>query len=478
MRSVLDAPWQRQIQIIEILTKAEGWVTVSSLSKNLGVATKTINDDINVIREAWGAELNIESSFVYGIRINQASSSILLMIFSDLFNDSLSVKWIELVFYTPYKDIKYYAEKLHVSQSTLYRLRTKINNFFETYGICLNSRKSVYYFTADNEIVFRKILTTILTEVSGGFLLKVIEKKILISLQKRISEGILKKYVEKYNLNSYYFAIFYYVSLVRENQGFSKEKRMVNEINVIPPSSVYLLSVQNDFPRVKEEQIINIEEDIMFHLEGWNSNEERKLTNKRINEFVKHLFKVLNLNYTVEQFKVFELGLNILYLEQTNFDIPILKLFNRISYFALKFKKEMPGLYKCLESQFRQLSNESDIKLIGYIDIVIYFLVTTIPEILMCNNVKKVLVISDVSKKHAHFIVERLSYNVTRKECSNELFEPVTKTEVTMLDMENYQFIVSNCLVNGQGLEVVLIDDYPSYKDIFQVNHQINLHFK
>lgn len=223
MRSVLDAPSQRQIKIIEFLTSSDGWVTIGNLAKSLGVATKTINEDISIIRESWGEELNIESSFVYGIRINQASSSILLMIFSDIFNESLSVKWIELVFYTPYKDLKYYAEKLHVSQSTLYRLRTKINKFFENYGIYLNSHQSVYYFTADNEIVYRKIMTTILTEVSGVFLLEMIGENILTNLQKRTNQDVLKKYVDKHNLNIYYFTVFYYVSLVRENQGFNVE---------------------------------------------------------------------------------------------------------------------------------------------------------------------------------------------------------------------------------------------------------------
>lgn len=33
MRSVLDAPSQRQIKIIEFLTNSDGWVTIGSLAK-------------------------------------------------------------------------------------------------------------------------------------------------------------------------------------------------------------------------------------------------------------------------------------------------------------------------------------------------------------------------------------------------------------------------------------------------------------
>ena len=478
MRSVLDAPSQRQIKIIEFLTSSDGWVTIGNLAKSLGVATKTINEDISIIRESWGEELNIESSFVYGIRINQASSSILLMIFSDIFNESLSVKWIELVFYTPYKDIKYYAELLHVSQSTLYRLRTKINVFFDKYGISLNSHQSLYYFTADNEIVYRKIMTTILTEVSGVFLLEMIGENILTNLQKRTNQDVLKKYVDKHNLYIYYFTVFYYVSLVRENQGFNVEKRPTSEFKGKPPSSNYLLFLISHFPRLKEEQINNIESDIIFHLEGWENTEQKESVNKMINQFVNELFEFLGLLYTIEQFKIFEGVLNTLYLEQTNFGVPFSKLFNRFAYFSVKIQKEKPSLYKYLVSQFTNLSTELGVDFITYIDIIIYCLVTTIPEVVLYNKAQKILVVSDFSEKHAKFIVERLSYSVSTKQYSSILFDHTTKDKLSQINLRDYQFIVSNCLVNDDCVDIILIDDYPTYKDISRVNYQINLFFQ
>lgn len=474
MRSVLDAPSQRKIKIIEMLTMADDWVTIGSLAKSLGVATKTINDDINIIRENWGEELNIESSFVYGIRINQVSSSILLKVFSDLFQESLSLKWIELVFYTPYKDIKYYSEKLHVSQSTLYRLKTKINHFFATYGIYLNSHQSVFYFTADNEIVYRKIMTTILAEVSGVFLLKMIEKELLTNLQKRTSQEVLKKYVEKHNFNLYYFTVFYYVSLVRENQGFSANKRLSNQVKVVPTNSTYLLSLTSNFPRVKESQIINIEEDIVFHLEGWENLEQKELVNQVIKQFVKELFEYLNIAYTVEQFEIFEGVLNTVYLEQMNFGVPFSKLFNRFYYFKVKLKKENPGLHNFLFGRFTWLSEELGVNFMSYLDIIIYCLVITFPEVVLFFNAQRILVISDFSEKHAQFIVERLSNSLWTKQYSSVLFDATTKAQVGKLNTKEYQFIVSNCLVSSEEVEVVLIDDYPTYKDISRVNYQIN----
>lgn len=132
-------------------------------------------------------------------------------------------------------------------------------------------------------------------------------------------------------------------------------------------------------------------------------------------------------------------------------------------------------MYKYLVSQFTNLSTELGVDFITYIDIIIYCLVTTIPEVVLYNKAQKILVVSDFSEKHAKFIVERLSYSVSTKQYSSILFDHTTKDKLSQINLRDYQFIVSNCLVNGDCVDIILIDDYPTYKDISRVNYQINL---
>ena len=475
LRSVLDSPSQRQIKIIEILSEANEWVTTGKLALDLGVAAKTITDDVKIIREEWGEELKIESSFVYGIRINQSSTSILTNVFSDIFNQSMSVKWIKLIFYFPYKDLNFYADKLHVSQSTLYRLFTKINNSLNKYHIHLKRCQSVYYFSADNETVFRKFMTAFLIDVAGGDLLKIMTEDIMLNLETRITEKVLGIEIKENSRYLYYFIVFYYTSLYREGQGFN--------LSDVPPKSyatnneayLYACSLSGKFPRVKKEYIDSIEGDISFHFNGWENAEEREKVDLTLNSFVTDLFKQLDISFCDQQFAIFVRILKSIYIDEKNYAISYSVLFDRFSYFSAKFQQEKAGLYHYLIAKFERLSQSLKLDFTTRIDLIVYWLVTSMPQVLMYRLPQKILVISDFSESHADFIAEVLTNNLSAEQDSEILFDYIAKDELTKADLNNYQLFVSNCLLADDQLEVVLIDDYPTYQDIFRVNQQLSI---
>lgn len=167
MIAILDGPSRRMICLIEHLAISDGWLTVGKVAKELGCSEKTVQDDLHYIREKWGNLIEIETSFTYGIRMEHIPTSVLYFIFSEIFKEALAVRWLELVFCEPYHDLEYYAKKLHVSSSTLYRLHKKVNVFLDDYDVTVARRRSVFSIEGERELNVRIFMSTLLLEVSG-----------------------------------------------------------------------------------------------------------------------------------------------------------------------------------------------------------------------------------------------------------------------------------------------------------------------
>ena len=484
MKSVLDSPSQRQIKIIEVLSESNEWVTMAKLASKLDVAPKTITDDVNIIRERWEDELKLESSFVYGVRINQSSASILLKIYAEIFKQSITLKWMELVFYYPYNDLKFYAHKLHVSQSTLYRLFSKINKALNQYEIKLERTHSIYFFSSENETAFRKFMTAIVIDLAGGDVLNKISKELGDSLKQRISENVLGNELLKNTLGRniientrhfYYLIVFYYISLVRESQGFSANNSYYHAYEFADDCHIYAKYLVKTFPRVKAEHVHKVETDISYHFIGWEDEAEQQRVNKVINNFINKLFKKLNITCKEEQFIAFEMIINAIYLDKKNFKVPYAILFDRFDYFSHKLKKEKVGLYNFLFTEFEDLSKTLQVDFMRCFNLLVYWLVTAMPQVLAFRLPKTILVISDLSGVHAEFLAGLLTKCIAPNQTDEILFDYVTKKELPKIDLSKYQLLVSNCLLEGNQIETIIIDDFPTFKDIAHVNFQTNL---
>ena len=167
MRKLLDVSSQRLISILEILLENDGWTTFASLGSAIETSERTVAKDIAMLRERWGHHLNIEVSKKNGVRLINQNISSTGAVFTDIFNDSLSLQWIRELLFHPSMSMEFYESQLFTSRSTLLRILPKINRYLSGKGmkiICENNR---YDFIGDDEQYLRDFSANFLLELYG-----------------------------------------------------------------------------------------------------------------------------------------------------------------------------------------------------------------------------------------------------------------------------------------------------------------------
>ncbi|MGY3749787.1 HTH domain-containing protein [Vagococcus acidifermentans] len=62
MRELLDSSTQRRLSILETLNEHGGWISSNELAKRNSASLRTINSDVNYLKDHWYPHLLIETS--------------------------------------------------------------------------------------------------------------------------------------------------------------------------------------------------------------------------------------------------------------------------------------------------------------------------------------------------------------------------------------------------------------------------------
>ena len=138
MRDILEKYEQRKLNIIEILYFSDDWVTISSLSKKLRCAERTIKQDIFSLKELVTADYLQTSR--KGIRLFLPSHMSIEMIYRTILKESTNFNLLESLFHDETKTLEQMAELLYTSPTTLVRTIKKINLSLKDFSLQIQTK--------------------------------------------------------------------------------------------------------------------------------------------------------------------------------------------------------------------------------------------------------------------------------------------------------------------------------------------------
>ncbi len=466
MRTLIDSSSQRIIKIVEILIFDADWITMKKLAELIHANERTVNDDLMILKEKWGTLLGIRTSKKLGIKISNKNISSLGMIFHDIFTETLSLRWLEMLFLYPYQPIDFYTERLYSSASSLYRLQKKTNTVLEKIGIKIHYSKNNYYIESTNEYYVRNFFTIFFIELYGSDLHKLPHKLDLSIIEALVNEDWLKADAMTNEFQHSFMTIQYLVSLIRENQGFYLNDPISTLIDF---KSQYSRSIRQKFPTLNSRNIAAIHHSLLKRISGWDSEAEKKMLQQATSLFYDQIISALEISTTLEKKQQFQQAFFKLYFSCKVYPFKNSILYNRIDYFAMSFKKTNPYVYGLLQEQLTILEKDISFDLNVMFSSILYLMCLIHPELSRCSGkIKKAIIISDFGMIHANYLATFFDNFFNGHENKSLNIEVTTYAKFLKQKTPlKFDLIITNVpsIKVKQG-HVILVDDFPSCNNL------------
>ena len=475
MRNLLNTASQRIFKILEILREQEDWITINELSVLIGASQRTTAGDINILQKRWGPQLKIEVSTKNGVRMCNRSVAAIGAVFIDLFNESTTLRWLEEILFYPRKGIEFYEERLFVSRSTLLRQLPKINRILGERKMSVLTKNNCYEIIGQDEQYLRQFYAGFLLELYGLNLQKHhidLDLAQIAEIIRQILAENLDAEEISYSINSEvvvaYYMMFYIVSLIRENCGyqFSSNHKIEKEIN-----EKNLKYIKQSFQNISEDNLRPIHEFIVNQYHGWDSSEEEELVASESRAFFQRVLTVMDISVDKHTLKSLQYALKSIYLTVKFRPYATSVLFDRIYIFSLSVKKSNAPVYQLIQDHLELFSQKIHRNISRQLPDVLYWTSLICPAFTSYTATKSALVISDFGLQHAMYLAKRIS------SFTNENNVAVIQTTaasypdgLTSVQLNEYDIIIST--VSNLSIEhknILLINDYPSYKNFYEI---------
>lgn len=476
MRALLDSSTQRLIRLLEALSNQEDWMTACELSSIIGASERTIAEDVDTLNKRWGHYLDIEISAKKGIRIRNQNTSVLWRILVDLFNDSTALRFLKEILLYPNHGTDFYEDRLFVSRSTLTRLLPKINKYLSKRGISIVRRNNSYRLMAEDEQHLRDFFTAFLIELNGidldgvyaGFDLSIprgITKRILA----RCLDGPEYDFAANDELTSTFNSIFYFVSLLRENQGccLSSSYDITGEI-----TEEELARMQKLFPRISAENLKPIHKFIHDQFHGWTSEDERALVTREAAAFWKEIFREIQPLPDTNVVRKLNMVLYSMYFTAKHRPGKTSELFDRVHYFAQSMKKHQKPLYRLVEKNLAVFSKKVGLDLSDRLPDVLFWMFLAFPDFGDFAPQKTAVVVSDFGFRHAEFLAAYISrfFNSDDKPPALMAIPVPVYGEARLPDSLEYDFVITTIPgVSAKGKKAILVNDFPTRENMCEI---------
>jgi hypothetical protein len=401
------------MKILETLAASEGWVTAAELSEKAGASERTVSGDLGTLKKKWGPYLRLETSTKGGVRARNRSVAVMGEIFMQLFRGSTALQWLEDIFFEPEHGIEFYEAKLFTSRSTLNRLLPKVNAFLGKRGMAVRRADGRYRISAEDEQYLRQFYAGFLIELHGLDL-----KRHQVGLDPKIPGRMIRRILER-NLEPYelsftagdhiaiaYYIMFYIVSLVRENQGYTISSSYRAEREVSGGDLQYLRGI---FPNISEANLRPIHQFIAGQYNGWRSGAEKALVAREADAFFQRIFRAEKASPSATALRLMRFILSCLYLNAKSRPFQTSMLFDRIRYFSAALKRHNVFAYKLAAKNLAVFSERIHFDMSPKLNDLLFWMCQIDPEFGRLAPPKTVLVVSDFGTRHADFLAESLS---------------------------------------------------------------------
>lgn len=218
MSSILEAKINRRINLINLFYSIESDLSLNFISRELGVSTITISEDIRYLNSTYSDYLFISKNQKNRVTIKNTSSGNLNHVKIMLLKQSKQIKLLTELLLRPFKTIKDYAVFINTSTSSVYKSIEKINISLAPYHVRITTVNNKYFIDSDSEILLRKLFSIFLSETTIDM------SDYLVKSSTDFQE--FKDYLTshpflKITLFHPYCFAYWYISNLREKQNFT-----------------------------------------------------------------------------------------------------------------------------------------------------------------------------------------------------------------------------------------------------------------
>lgn len=486
MRRLLDTTTQRRLHIIEILNKHSDWISSNELANLNNASLRTINNDIQYLKEHWAPHLIIETSKKNGVRLSTNAASHIQMVYHYVLEQSELFQFLEKVFFLPNESIEYWEETLFTSESSLYRMIQQLNQSLDHYQMTLE--KTPCHLNASDEIYLRYFFTIYFNEKYSihHWPFKLNRTKLLYLAQHIYNHVYQHEYFEVDDVQIMNLAYILAVSLTRYLQGF-KTGEQDNQYILERYRSIFLdkkellHDILHQQVPVTDEMIDDLINSIYFLKKKRLSDGQLSAIVSQTEQFVTRLSEQLHI--AIDERSRFDIQriLRFMYLKYMTFPFSNTILFNQYYFNAQSIRDSYPFYTSVMTSLLLEMEYEMDFPWCSELsDEILYWVMVKwerLPERLINNRKKvKVLVLSDHGVAHA-ILLRDLVYNNFGLKVELDVYKETTLflESEQWEDFDDYDYIICNFYRDYFPEDkVIVVNVIPSDQDWRKMRHAID----
>lgn len=486
MFNLLNKINNRRLEFARILSEKENWIKLEELANILGCSDRILKEDIVFFKKKF-TDFTIETS-TYGVRLRFNYNKGLKSLYQKMLTGSTSYQLLETIFFYEDKTILELANKLYVSESTLYRLVNQINTHLDKYDIniltnpcrVVGNEKHIRYF-------YYQYFAEKYSRLEWPY--EIVDEEAF--------DQLLMFFINftKIKADSAHYNIFKLTSAVNfirfeKHHFIDIDDVQINFDEIIPQLSDFsdVLQEIEDALRVTFDNHLIHQVFSPYVQEGYSLNFERLIEKTRTNpkkkkeidfltELLDEISEKNNISIPNKEDIILALD-NSAHLEYQEPQSGYI-LYNKHKFFTRAIYKEFPNFYTQLYeamSKYRELLNKPMTK--DGIRFYIYTLFTSWENLVqdLWKNLKKikVLVISDRHVSHAKMLKDFITY-----EFGDQLIIEIhTSIDLSLSTLENSDcdFIVTNASIpTDLDKLVIYIEKFPTHHDIQKIQNAIKV---
>ncbi|MDT2830510.1 helix-turn-helix domain-containing protein [Vagococcus carniphilus] len=470
MLSILDSTSKRLIDTLELLLKSDNWLTVRQIADLLKVSEKTIHDDLNYIQDNLDDQVGLEFLSPYGIRASKLSVNVFLTIQSQILLKSIPIQFILVLAKNPNQTLNDYAEILHISRSTLYRYLPKISDYFNQYNLEVKKNGSLYSIASKDEYLYRRFFSTFLFEIHGYNVKPIISEQWQSFFKERLTRMYSFNQEEISDLQISYYSIFYQLSIEREKQNnrLAYVQSFIGQDAPFTEEEEHFLFLNE--PDISLNCFTKIESAIYIHRHTQFALTDPEFIDE-VSCFLDKLFYTFQIKEMEAEKKrlldfVVDLCINVKY-----FKIPYHFFYDRFHSFSKQVELNNTAAFNLMTHLIKELSLKIKLDFSIYIDHLVYLFVVTLPQVIQAQLNQPILIVSSYSVDHGYFLLKMIEGQLNIESSYFENIICIHESDLKHYDLANFQLIISNLALRLESTKYILIQDFPSKKNITSIKN-------
>lgn len=438
LHNLLDTASNRRMLVMEVLLSFNGWVTSAQLADACHSSIRTINNDLQYLKQNYPDYFIIETSKQHGVRLLPNSSFRLESFYREVMNNNSVFNLMEGLFFHPEYTPQEWQDYLFLSSSGFYRAMNRITLSLKPYSIQFDKK-----FESSNELNVRYFFSNFFAEKYGYMEWSFPFNRIhIINALKEINGYIQKQlkdsqYLDLDSNQIMHAGMLVAVSLIRISQGeYCQRFRNPFNFDLDDEIAHEFHDRYKDIgaPLIDElsfEQFQDIIYSVFAFLITWKSDEEFNHINDCIMNFLNRVIAKWKLNISSEEFNRIRCLMLNMYSSYRLFPHDTRILYNQPRFIGNLIQESYPQLYEEFRDQLTTLSVETNFPWNRGTAEILFWVIVKWPEITQLLYERytkaKILIVSDQGAGHQRYVAKSLNHIfddfAKTYECDSDIFE-------------------------------------------------------